>query len=247
MGGTISKLDEINWEIADGGLTDVSQTLDGADPVKKHSIFYISKLAKTSRRDYTIRDSNEIGLYITQKVKGTDVWFDLLEGGTGKPLLRVKAHSHHRKDWDIYTFERPSFEGQQAEEEASKRAGDGWSLYRKARLTILFSSSEGSLSLYEKGSDLAGVPSSVPILEIQEVKNTEPNFQTLLPSPADEAKSNVVGFWGWEHATPTDEKSMKMHLARGTDLALHAVVAIVSDMVWHEKQGIAASAGAGVY
>lgn len=243
MGGTVSLFDKTNWENADGGLTDNMQTLDEAKPVAQYSTF---SLSKANRREYAIFDQQQVCLYETKKVDGTDVWFDLLDKG-GLPLLRVKAKSWRRKDWDVYAFNKPAYAGQQPEEEASTRAEQP--LYRKARLALSIKKFDGSVFLYRKAeSDPTGVPSKAPILNVQEIKGKEARFQTSLPlSPeVDKESRGLVGYWEWEEGKSKDHR-MTMHLAGGTDLALHITIAIVTNMTRAEQQKAAAGAGAGIY
>jgi hypothetical protein len=50
-------------------------------------------------------------------------------------------------------------------------------------------------------------------------------------------KQPLVGYWNWEHTLRTQK--MKMHLAKGTDLALHVVVAILVNQVRYERNAVA--------
>ena len=52
-----------------------------------------------------------------------------------------------------------------------------------------------------------------------------------------EADQPLIGYWNWEHSLRTQK--MKMHLAKGTDLALHVVVAIIVNQVRYERNALA--------
>jgi hypothetical protein len=47
----------------------------------------------------------------------------------------------------------------------------------------------------------------------------------------------LVGYWLWEHSFRSQR--MKMHVAKGTDLALHVVLAIITNQVRYERNAIA--------
>jgi hypothetical protein len=54
--------------------------------------------------------------------------------------------------------------------------------------------------------------------------------QDIKPQP-------LVGYWNWEHSIRTHK--MKMHLAKGSDLALHVVMAVLVNQVRYERNAIA--------
>lgn len=76
----------------------------------------------------------------------------------------------------------------------------------------------------------------------------EPESKRIVDSPrgdqstAEEALSDcteqpLVGYWAWENTMRTHK--MKMHLAKGADLALHVVLAVIVNQVRYERNAIA--------
>ncbi|KAL7579425.1 hypothetical protein ACA910_014089 [Epithemia clementina (nom. ined.)] len=53
----------------------------------------------------------------------------------------------------------------------------------------------------------------------------------------DEKEQELVGYWLWENTLRTHK--MKMHVAKGADLALHVVLAIIVNQVRYERNAIA--------
>ena len=51
------------------------------------------------------------------------------------------------------------------------------------------------------------------------------------------AKQPLVGYWAWENTMRTHK--VKLHAAKGTDLALHVVLAIIANQVRYERNAIA--------
>jgi hypothetical protein len=53
----------------------------------------------------------------------------------------------------------------------------------------------------------------------------------------EEDKEPLIGYWKWENTWTTHQ--MKMHVAKGSDLALHVVMAIIANQVRYERNAIA--------
>jgi len=57
-------------------------------------------------------------------------------------------------------------------------------------------------------------------------------------SPGEvEREQPLVAYWHWEHSLRSQK--MKLHLAKGADLALHVVMAIIVNQVRYERNAIA--------
>jgi hypothetical protein len=54
--------------------------------------------------------------------------------------------------------------------------------------------------------------------------------------PADRKEQPLVGYWAWENTLRSHQ--MKMHLAKGADLALHVVLAVIVNQVRYERNAI---------
>jgi hypothetical protein len=235
MGGAASKFDETEWDNVDGGLTEDSLTLDGAKPTGHHAILTLKKHSLVSQRDYDISDDQDILLYTTRGVHGTVKWFDLLGKG-GEKLLRVQTDALREK-WDIFAYTKPTFVGQQPDAEATKTAGEP--LFRKVRVAITWDKHHGNVIRYGPDSrngddqDTSGVLLEESILRVEEVRSKSLSFQSYVPKLIEVPHPPLVGHWVWENTMTTHR--MKMHLAKGTDVALHCVVAIMTNMVTLER------------
>jgi hypothetical protein len=79
-----------------------------------------------------------------------------------------------------------------------------------------------------------------------ESKPTNGSLETCAPDasgPLDASERSekkdqpLVGYWAWEHSLRTHK--IKMHLAKGSDLALHVVLAVLVNQVRYERNAIA--------
>ena len=235
MGGAASRFDETDWTKADGGLREASQTMDGAKPTTNHAILTLQKPNIINQRDYEIRDDQGILLYTTKAVQGTVKSFDLFGSG-GERLFRVTTNDISRQEWKIYSFAKPAFAGQEPDPEATKQAGEP--LYRKARVLVSWNKHHGDVQLYcqDEGDgeiDAAGVPIDESILKVEEIKSITSQYQSYVPKGLDIAHPPLDGHWVWEHTINTHK--MKMNLAKGCDVALHCLLAVMTNMVSLER------------
>lgn len=53
----------------------------------------------------------------------------------------------------------------------------------------------------------------------------------------EEEEQPLVGYWSWDNTFRVHK--MKMHLAKGSDLSLHVVLAIIANQVRYERNAIA--------
>lgn len=244
MGGATSKFDETDWSKVDGGLREASQTIDGAIPTTHHSILTLQKPNIINQRDYDIRDDQDILLYTTKAVQGTVKSFDLFSKG-GERLFRVETTSLRDK-WDIYAYGKPAFAGQQPDPDATKQAGEP--LYRKARVLVTWNKQHGDVYLFDEDhgdgeKDAAGVPIDESILKVEEIKSITSQYQSYVPTGLDIAHPPLDGHWVWEHTLKTHK--IKMNLAKGCDVALHCLLAVITNMVSIEHYAIGEAGRAG--
>ena len=76
MGGATSKLQDTDWEKADGKLSSTEDTLDGAPPTSKYGIYHLTKRG-VNQREFDVTDSESNLLYTTRQVPGTIACFDV--------------------------------------------------------------------------------------------------------------------------------------------------------------------------
>jgi len=237
MGGATSRFCETNWEISDGGLSEASQTIDGREPTESHVILTLKKTTLVNQREFEIRDDMDELLYTSKAVEGTTKWFDLFQSD-GKKLFCVQTDAAH-VEWNIYNF-TPNWEGQEEDRKAKNAQvlEDSAPLYRKARINITWNKHHGEVHLFEASdTDTLGVVSKASVLLCEVISSITAQFQSYVPKLPllDEAMHPPLsGWWVWEHSRSLHQ--MKMHLSKGTDVALHCVVAITCNMVNVEKE-----------
>ena len=234
-----------NTELQEKANLKVNKDGEGANieiPVSEYTIYEFKKLCTKSnnRREYKVHLGG-VCCYTTRKVNGTDVWFDVLDGS--RPVMRVKAKSQRRIDWDVYAFNTPAFNGQHRDDEACRRVS-GDVLYRKWRLSVSLVNNWVDVFRYvDSQIDPAGVPSKTPSLVIKTpilaAKDSKLSFETFIPGE----KQEKIGFWEWGD----DENSVQMHLKEGADPAIHAIVLVVTNIARHETLSAAAAAGSAAY
>lgn len=229
MGGASSHFADTDWDKVDGGLRDASQTLDGKAPTEAHTILTLRKQTLVNQRDFTITDDAEDLLYRTTAIEGTTKNFLLLDA-LDETIFCVQTDKVHA-EWVIFSYQ-PNWEGQQATTEG---------MYRKARIDITWNKNHGELRLYAPSDkDPMGDIDRVavePLLVCEEIRSITAQFQSYAPPKFHLEKVLIpplVGWWVWEHTARRHQ--LKMHLAKGTDIALHCIVAIVCNMVQVEKQ-----------
>lgn len=231
MGGAASRFDETDWDAVDGGLREASETVDGAIPTSQHTILTLKKKTLVNQRDYDISDDQDILLFTSKGVQGTVKWFDLCGKG-GEKILRVQTDALREK-WDVFSYASPKFAGQQPDVEATEQAGEP--LYRNARVIIATDKHHGAVHLYgQVASDVYGGVEEQSILKVEEIRSVTLQFQSFVPqNMIDLHHAPLCGHWVWENTVATHK--MKMHLAKGTDVTLHCVLAILSNMVTVER------------
>lgn len=241
MGGSTSRFAETDWDQADGCLKDASETLEGVEPLKRHQILTITRNSLVNPRDFDIKDDKGDLLYTTKAVPGTVKSFELL-GKNNEKLFRVNTDPSH-VNWDFLSYGKQAFYGQQPDEEVSKSVGE--KLYRKVRVHVSWDKYHGEvLKFVPDPTDLAGIvqssnPVSGPgILKVDQITSITPQYQSYVPkaAPLDLPHPPLVGFWVWENTENLHQ--MKMHLAKGSDAALHIMLAILTNLVTIERNAV---------
>jgi hypothetical protein len=77
------------------------------------------------------------------------------------------------------------------------------------------------------------------ILKVEEINSITAQHQSFYPKVkvVDEmVHPPLTGWWVWENTLKTHQ--MKMHLAKGSDIALHCILAISTNMVNVEKKAM---------
>jgi len=124
MGGAVSRLDETDWDVADGGLESADQTIDGAPPTTSYQTYHlIKKAVLASQRGFDVTDSQSNLVYSVKPSPGTIAGFDVLGVGSATSdvyLLRVTADLA-RRTWIVYRFDQPVFENQQPDTAATEK------------------------------------------------------------------------------------------------------------------------------
>ncbi|KAG7373800.1 hypothetical protein IV203_012895 [Nitzschia inconspicua] len=148
MGGGTSRLDETDWEIADGQITSVDQTVDGDAPTSKYQLYEIRKQS-VGQRAFDVVDAQHNVLLTTQGVSGTLSWFDVLGPksiGEYKDLkLRVQSDMS-RRTWIVYRYHTPVFQGQKAANDVDNCDSSSSST---ANADVLFKGVEPGVKLYK--------------------------------------------------------------------------------------------------
>jgi hypothetical protein len=229
MGGAASHFAETNWETADGGLKEASETFDGAKPVEEHSIFHIKKKNVVNQRECELRDEDDVLHYSTIATPGTTKDLDVLDKD-GNKLYHVST-DHTRSKWEIYSY-KSNFEGQTTAEKGELKVEDP--LYHKACVTIAWDKYHGVVSVYQQSQeDTKGMLSKEPLIKVEEIKSITPQFQSFIPKQIPSLHTTLVGYWVREKTAKMDR--IKMHLAKGTDIALHTILAVITNLVQVER------------
>ena len=232
MGGATSRFGETDWENASAG---VKETIDGSLPSAELSILTLKKNnSLVDQRSFEIRNDSDELLYSSKPIVGSTKWFDLFSAD-GEKLFCVHTDALHEK-WTIFSY-KPVWEGQEAEENEIGTE----KIYRKARIDITYGKSLGEVFLYapdwEHDKDFKGVVSTTKsLLKVEEITSKTAQFQSYIPH--DTLKDTLIhpalcGWWVWENTR--NRHQMKMHLVKDSDIALHCIVAITTNLVHVEK------------
>ncbi|CAB9515087.1 expressed unknown protein [Seminavis robusta] len=230
MGGAASHFSDTDWEKADGGLKEASETFDGTKPTEGHALFYLTKeKSLVNQRDCELRDEDNTLLYTTCAVEGTTKDFDLTDSQKQK-ILHVHTNSLRSK-WEIYSY-KATFEGQTPATEAKVVVKEP--LYHKATVTITYDKYHGVIRLTEAAPEnTAGILSHDAVLKIEEIKSITAQFQSCVPK-LGLMHPKLCGYWVREHTAKTDR--IKVHLAKGSDVCLHSILVVITNLLHVERQ-----------
>ena len=210
-----------------------------------------------TQREFEIRSHDHLDeiLYKSVAVQGTTKAFDLVQGGQdSKSLFRIHTNAS-RSQWDIYAFTQV-FEGQAVDDEATMISPENKEpLYRKAKIVITWNKYHGDVYMVQSsqtpqppqqgtesegwGNDMdpRGVFDKESTLRCEEIQSFTSQYQAYHPrtNPIldSAAPPQLQSWWVWEHTQNLHQ--MKMHLAKGCDVALHVIIAITTNMVNVEK------------
>lgn len=251
MGGTSSRFAETDWDAGvpsphhddgGGGGDSGATTVDGSPPTQHHTILHLRRPTLVNQREFTVRDFDTGNLvYTSEPVEGTTRDFDLfstLVDGGNTPVLRIHAVDAGLNEWHILSY-KPNWDDQQVEDLTQRP------MYRKLRVKIQWDHHSAKIMPYTHGDavDARGVvaPDSPCLLKVEDIASKTAQYQSFVPhsSPitADGALLHpppLCGYWVWEH-TPSKHQ-IKLHLAPNTDVALHCLLAIITNQVDIEKK-----------
>lgn len=197
MGGATSKLEENDWDKADGHLSRFSTTVTivGAPPTTEYGIYYVTKRG-LNQREFDVTDSQRNLLYTTRAVPKTIACFDVLGRELNQFLLRVNVDIS-RRYWIVCRYNVPSFTGQLPDNAATTKVALEFAarqepcstpmLYRKCCIVV-------SWSRYDAIAAMFGPPT----------------VDMLLTSPSDDG-----GISGYQ---PSDESDDSLFM-EGTKIA----------------------------
>jgi len=236
MGGAQSHFGSTDWDQADGGVKDATQTFDGAKPTESHALFTLIKnKSPVNQRDYIMSNEDDDMLYTTAAIQGTTKDFDLMTGGTtATKLFHIHTDPSDHAKWIIYSY-KATFEGQTPATNTQNIKVEE-PLFAKAVVTIAWDKYHGVISLYEAAPDNStteGTVSNDHLIRIEEIKSITPQFQSFLPAMGL-LHPKLCGYWVREYTPKTDRT--KMHLAKGTDIALHCILAVITNLLRLERQ-----------
>ena len=88
MGGATSKLNENDWDKADGKLRGDEFTVDGEVATEKYAIYYLTKRG-VNQREFDVTDEESNLIFTTKQVPGTIACFDVsFSAESRRSLLR---------------------------------------------------------------------------------------------------------------------------------------------------------------
>jgi hypothetical protein len=108
-----------------------------------------------------------------------------------------------------------------------------------AALSADSSKSEDGKSNQPEENNSVTSPTSSETNRVDSSKTTDTSADSNVESPISTAKKEqpLVGYWVWENTLRTHK--MKMHVAKGADLALHVVLAVLVNQLRYERNAIA--------
>ena len=238
MGNSPSRYNDTDWNEASGGLTTASETIDGSEPTSAYmQISMVPRITPLplvgqfvpAPREYQVKDASSGNvLFSTQKVDKLEKGFDLLDKDGSTVLLRVDSTYSNRR-WHIYQVGKPVFEGQRPDPEPSAKTGQ--ELFRKA--SVFYPKDElhtAMVHMFRTTKDTVDDNDVDTVLKLERCGGPAKwHFQTMR---LDDTQ-NLVAYWKWEGGVPIPmmkEEYMVIDLAKGSDLALHIVLAVMASL-----------------
>ena len=243
MGAAPSRHHLTDWATATGGLSAPTDTVAGDPPtanstkitlapkraVMGQTLPIIGQLITT--REYDVADETGNLIFTTQAYSKLESGFDLLRADNdSNPILRIGSNVSNRT-WSVYST-AAAFEGQKPEPTASSKAG--LDLFRKAAIVFVKGTEHHALVhlFHCVGDEDVNTVLVVERCQGEGIVDTHWHFQTSLPlkEGEDSTAQPLVGYWKWAGSNiplSMDDK-IEMELTKGSDLALHVILAIVS-------------------
>jgi hypothetical protein len=256
MGNSPSRYDDTDWNKATGGLTSASETIDGAEPTSAKMQLFLSPSRPNVpvplvmgqlplipvTREYQIKDGDSNVIFSTKKVDKLVNGFDLVrevnnndddddEGAT--TILRVDS-TYSNRTWHIFQVGTPVFEGQRPDPEPSSKTGQD--LFRKASVFYPKGEQHSAVVHMFRNNNNDDDDDVDAVLKLERCGGgVKWAFQTMRFVEEEDGtqQSPLVAYCKWEGSPVpmvTKEEHMVMHLARGSDLALHVILAVLANL-----------------
>lgn len=231
-----SRLDETDWEKADGGLSPDFKCLAGNAPADAKKTITVEK--GKNNYEFEVKDEEGNVLLRSRQVHKYKSMFELVTPDF-KRICRVKKALLGDYSWRIYSFTDKAFDGQTEDEDAWKQneltgmqmlpskttpivGSEKAPLYRSCDFQLNAARTQMDMLPIETfAHDARGKPGS-PILHVEKVKNMfgKQIFQTCLPG-----ETALVSYWDW------DKKKAQLQVAKGTDITMHALLVVLIDLI----------------
>jgi hypothetical protein len=239
MGNSPSRYDDTDWNEATGGLTNASETVDGAEPTSCYMQISLSPSRPgvpiplvmgqipliPVTREYQVKNGNGNVIFSTKKVDKLVKGFDLLND-KGTTILRVDS-TYSNRTWHIFQVDTPVFEGQRPDPEPSSKTGHD--LFRKA--SVFYPKAEQHSALVHMFRNDDATQDVETVLKLERCGGgVKWAFQTMRVD--DGCTQSLVGHCKWEGSPipMTKEEHMVVDLAKGSDLALHVILAVLANL-----------------
>ena len=214
MGAMSSKVYVTDWDKADGHLH-YDETVDHMAPFKQHETLILSH---EGQREFKVskQGGRDEELYTTKAVPKTAFWFDVCRAG--EKILQVRGHPWGTV-WDIFAYRVPAYEGQEAvlDENASLQP-----LHLKARVTLNWKQDGAQVKMCQGTGENGKIKWSEPVLIYDDINYACGKGQTHLPSD-----NNLVSYF----ELSSKHQPSKLELAKGCDIALHIILAVISNVI----------------
>jgi hypothetical protein len=197
-------------------------------------------------REYQIKDGNGLVIFSTKKADKLVNGFDLVHhdnnNNNNKIILRVDS-TYSNRTWHIFQVGTPVFEGQRPDPEPSSKTGQD--LFRKASVFYPKGEQHSALVHMFRNASNSNTDDNNAEGDVDTVLKLERcgggvkwAFQTLRLDGS--STQSLVAYCKWEGSPipMTKEEHMVMDLAKGSDLALHVILAVLANLErtsWKEE------------